>query len=423
MIRLNSDIRKWIRVAFINLLLVAFLGMVMRYKIAYYLPYIDQKNFLHSHSHFAFAGWITQVLMTLLVAYVGKTTGENPFTKYKWILLANLLTAYGMLIAFALEGYGIFSTAFSTASILVSYVFAFYFWRDLNRIPNRSVTHVWFKSALIFSVISSIAPFVLAYIMANKIHNHELYLATIYFFLHFQYNGWLFFACMGLLSSLLISRGIDQAFSRKIFLLFVLSFVPAYFLSALWLPIPFIIYILVVVAALAQIVGWTVLLTKMIKLRKVIFESVPGGAKIILILSAIALSIKLILQAGSTIPNLSTLAFGFRPIVIGYLHLALLGVITLFIIGYSKMYAFFFTNRMGNWGITVFISGIIINEILLLIQGISYMNEINIPWINQFLLGAAVCMFLGLLMFNIGFKKIQNKEPYEFNITSSTTLG
>ena len=42
----------------------------MRYKIAYYLPFIEQANFLHAHSHFAFSGWITQVLMVLMWAFL-----------------------------------------------------------------------------------------------------------------------------------------------------------------------------------------------------------------------------------------------------------------------------------------------------------------------------------------------------------------
>ena len=43
---------------------------------------------------------------------------------------------------------------------------------------------------------------------------------------------------------------------------------------------------------------------------------------------------KLSLQMVSVVPSLSTLTVGFRPIVIGYLHLVLLGVITIFLIGY-----------------------------------------------------------------------------------------
>ena len=57
-------------------------------------------------------------------------------------------------------------------------------------------------------------------------------------------------------------------------------------------------------------------------------------SKYILTCSAIALSVKLLLQLVSTIPSLSNLAFGFRPIVIGYLHLVLLGVIGVTVYGY-----------------------------------------------------------------------------------------
>ena len=108
------------------------------------------------------------------------------------------------------------------------------------------------------------------------------------------------------------------------------------------------------------------------------------------------------LQAGSTIPSLSKIAFGFRPVIIGYLHLVLLGVLTLFIIGYSRMKDLIITNRLGSAGIFIFITGIILNELLLMTQGISYMSNISVPLINQFLLGAALVMFGGVLLFNIG---------------------
>ncbi len=405
MIELRSEIQKWIRIAFINLLIVALLGVLMRYKISFYFPSIEQGNVLHAHSHFAFAGWITQALMTMLVAYLGSQTSQNYFKKYTWLLTANLLTAYGMLLSFLWEGYGIVSIIFSTLSIFVSYAFAFVFWKDLNRLPVKSVSHLWFKAALIFNIISSIGAFALAYILANKIQHPTWYLATIYYYLHFQYNGWFFFTCMGLLCSKLIDTGIKQLFLKKIYLMFVLACVPSYFLSALWLPIPLVAYLIVVLAAALQLTGWIFLLIKIIKFRKEIFATILKKARIILILSSIALSIKLLLQAGSTIPFLSKIAFGYRPVVIGYLHLVLLGVITLFIIGYAKMNNFIFTNRLWNSGLIIFISGIILNEIFLMIQGISYMNYINVPYINELLYGAAICMFCGVSLINLGLRK------------------
>src|SRR6476660_7880415 len=87
----------WIRISLFNLFIVAFLGCAMRYKIAYSLPWLPQKNVLNAHSHFAFAGWITQVLMALMVQYLARQNGQLNVRKYNWLLWANLLTALGML--------------------------------------------------------------------------------------------------------------------------------------------------------------------------------------------------------------------------------------------------------------------------------------------------------------------------------------
>ena len=400
----NITAQKWIKITFINLFVVALLGVIMRYKIAYALPFIEQKNFLHAHSHFAFTGWITQALMTLMIAYLAKHAAENILKKYKWLLLSNLIAAYGMLFSFPWEGYGIVSIIFLTMSIFVSYVFAFIFWKDLHKRKEKSVSSYWFKAALIFNVISSFGAFFLSYMMANKIHHANWFLASTYYFLHFQYNGWFFFACMGLLCEQL-KFNISFSLQKKVFRLFALACIPAYFLSALWLPIPAWVYVVVILAAAAQLLGWILIVKTIVYNKPAVFQNLPGKTKWLFILPATALSIKLLLQLGSTIPFLSKLAFGFRPVVIGYLHLMFLGVISLFIIGYCKMNKFIITGKTGNAGILIFVLGIILNEIFLMIQGLSYMNYITVPYINEWLLGAAIIMFGGILFLNLGGNK------------------
>ena len=401
----NIYLQKWISIAFKNLLIVALLGVIMRYKIAFYLPFIEQKNFLHAHSHFAFSGWVTQVLMILMWAFLYRYLQEESLKKYKWLLLANLGTAYGMLISFSLEGYALISILFSTLSIIVSYSFAGIFWSDLNKIKIKTISGHWFKAALLFSVLSSLGPFFLSYMMVNKIQHPTWFLASTYYFLHFQYNGWFFFACMGLLCEQLSKSNISFSLHKKIFWLFALAFVPAYFLSALWLPIPSWIYAMVICAALAELLGWILFLKIIVRDKPFSAGALSGQTNWLFILPAIALSIKLLLQLGSTIPFLSKLAFGFRPVVIGYLHLMFLGVISLFIIGYCKMNRLIVTKPSANTGIKIFVTGIILNEILLMIQGLSYMNYISVPYINELLLAAAICMFSGIFLLNLGYKK------------------
>ncbi|MFM6925717.1 MAG: hypothetical protein ACKOU7_09480 [Ferruginibacter sp.] len=400
---------RWLKISLINLLIVACLGVTLRYKILFSLPFVDQKHLLHGHSHFAFAGWITQALMTLLVAYLAKQTGSFDLKKYNRLLYANLCTAYGMLIAFPMEGYGLFSIIFSTASIVVSYAFAFVYWRDLNRLTNRSATHSWFKAAVLFNALASLGAFALTIMMVNKVIHQNWYLAAEYFYLHFQYNGWFFFACMGLLTAF-VSRNTDsEAVLRNIFRLFAFAVVPAYFLSALWMDIPVFIYLLVIAAAIAQVIGWIWFILLMKKNWLLLQPKISPVSTYILACSAVALSAKLLLQLGSTIPSLSDLAFGFRPIVIGYLHLVLLGVISLFILGSMFSEDQFAHNKRSIAGMFIFAGAVILNEVLLMVQGVAAITYTSIPFINEMLLAAACLLFTGALLMALTKKEITEK--------------
>jgi hypothetical protein len=124
-------------------------------------------------------------------------------------------------------------------------------------------------------------------------------------------------------------------------------------------------------------------------------------------LCAIAYTLKLLLQATSAIPSLSYLTYGFRPIVIGYLHLVLLGVVSLFIITYSINYHYFALSKTRKKGVIIFVAGIIINEIFLMLQGIGDLSYTSIPYINEELLAAAVILFIGLLLMQFKGKTIE----------------
>lgn len=407
---MGFPLRRWLQISFLNLLIVSLLGVTLRYKIAFSFPYLDQKYLLHGHSHFAFAGWITQVLMVLLVQYLSQYKAGNVYKDYHWFLTANCITAYGMLIFFPLQGYGLGSIIFSTLSIFVSYFFAIRYWKDLDNLPNKNTSHYWFKAALLFSVLSSIGAFSLAFMMATKTMHQTWYLAAVYFFLHFQYNGWFFFAGMGLFVS-----KIEKIFSagkqlKIIFWLFCLACIPAYFLSALWMPIPVVIYLLVIAAAVAQVIAWFFLVKLMFKNKTTIKLVFNDKGRWLLLLAGLALTVKLLLQLGSTHPALSQLAFGFRPIVIGYLHLVLLGVITIFILGYIISMDFIGRGKYFMPGIRIFIAGIIINEILLMLQGTLGLSYSIVPFINELLLIAALIMFSGILLFNINTRDTSSAD-------------
>ncbi len=398
-------LQRYTRIALLNLLFVALIGVILRYKIAFSLPFIDQKHLLRGHSHFAFAGWVTHAIMLLLVNYLAAQKGDQMISRYKWVINANLVTAYGMLISFPVQGYGVCSILFSTLSIFVSYVFAVMYWKDLNSLAEKSIGHWWMKAALLFNALSSAGAFSLALMMATKNLHQDWYLASVYFFLHFQYNGWFFFACMGLATAKFLP-GVKLSTQKKIFWLFASACIPAYVLSALWLPIPGWAYVIVILAAFSQATGW-VLVVRQIKIQAPFIRSITGkSAALLITLSCIALSIKLLLQLGSTVPALSTVAFGFRPIVIGYLHLILLGVISLFLLGFMITEKLILVeNVVALSAVKAFSGAVILNELLLMIQGIAAMTYTAVPLIDSLLLMAAIALLAGIFLFNLSQQK------------------
>ncbi len=416
----------WLKFSLLNLLIVALIGLLMRYKIGFEFPYLDQKHLQHSHSHFAFSGWITHTLMVLMIVFFENRTkkivlrqtqddrGEKKieyrfFKKYNSLLTANLICAYGMLVFFIIQGYGLFSIIFSTSSIVVSCVFAYYFVKDLKLISDEVLAKNWFKAALFFNVISSLGTFALAYMMVTKnIHQNE-YLASIYYYLHFQYNGWFFFSCMGLLFSFLNLKSSENLFFKKTFWLFFASCIPAYFLSTLWLDLPIWIYLITVIAAFIQVYTWFRFLIIIVKTKREFLENFPFFLRYILLFVGFALSVKFLLQLGSTIPVLSKLAFGFRPIVIAYLHLVLLAIISLFLLFYIYANHLIQFNNQIKRGVIIFSIGVLLNEIILAIQGIASFSYTPIPFVNELLLGAAIVLVLGIgITAFYSIKKVKN---------------
>lgn len=400
--------KRWVRISLLNLLFVAIIGVLMRYKIGFEFNYFDQKNLQHAHSHFAFTGWLSQIIMTLMIYLISKELTVKRNRIYKILLFSNLISAYGMLISFAISGYSLISIVFSTISILTAFAFSYCYFSDLHLLKNKQIQK-WFGAALLFNIISTIGTFYLVYMMVTKRIPQHNYLASVYWYLHFQYNGWFLFSCIGLFLGYVQSVVKNFKVSMVVFWLFAISCIPAYGLSVLWLKINPFIYIIIILAAIAQCLGGIIML---IRLRKYKFlEHIPSGniSKFLFIILGIALAIKLGLQIGSTAPSISKLAFGFRPIVIAYLHLVLLAITTVFLITYIYSTNKIKINYLTTIGIIVFVLGVYLNEFVLAVQGIASFSYTVIHGINGILLSVSLLALIGLVFIYFSqFKKSIN---------------
>lgn len=392
------SIKRWTYIGLLNLAIVAGLGLLMRIKVIFPFPFLDQKYIMHAHSHFAFSGWLSHMLMVLMAMVVLQKKSSDSFPpRYHFLFGANLIASYGMLFCFSWQGYGLYSIICSTLTILLSYLFVGIMWRSITISTLSPLVRNWFRAALVFLVISSVGTYYLAYLQALGNVDTRKQLSAVYFFLHFQYNGWFFFACMGLMNHWLVSHQILLPGAKLLYRVFAWACIPAYLLSVLWMNLPTWLYAVLVFVVICQNLSWFYWLVGIYRYLDPINKIIITWIRPLLVLVLLAASIKIMLQGISVIPVLSNLAYSFRPIVVGYLHLVLLGVITLSILAFIFMTKIIDATYLIKGSISLLVIGIILNELLLMLQGVSGMLGKYIPYTSQGLAMAALVMFTALL--------------------------
>ena len=412
--------QKWSKIALLNFTVLAAIGVLLRYKILFPLPLVDHKHLLHGHSHFAFAGWVS---LALYIGIIHILQPDESLTKqFKQILCTQLLSSYGMLLTFPFMGYATLSIAFSTLSIFVSWWFGVVAWKALTK--NRLLTFEkkWFYTALVFNILSALGTFSLAYLMANKIIHQNWYFGSVYFYLHFQYNGWFLFAIMGLLfsSQKRWFNDLQIINSNRFYVLMTTAAIPSLFLSMMWMRLPAWMHFAANAAAFVQLFAAALFISLILQVRKTV--ALSPHVKWILLIALCAFSLKIILQALSAIPELNKYAFGIRPVVIGFLHLVLLVFVSFFIISYLlQNNLIIIETKTAKVGLWTFITAALINEFVLMMQGISAIRYTNSVYSNELLLGAAIMMFTGLVLLTVTQKKgrVCSKNGIHENLSSN----
>ena len=394
----------WLKFAVFNFFLVAFLGVVMRYKILYSFPFLDQKHLQEAHSHFAFYGWITHVLYVLIVHYISKVNPLLKLKKYEYLIAINLAASFAMLGTFIYGGYFWGSIAASTTALLTSFAFCYFFLMDAKKIQDAS--KIWFLAGLFFAVISSVGVFNLAYMMSSKNINQDLYLASEYYFLHFQYNGFFLFSCIGLLLYSLKEAGspISESKNKWLFWLMFFGCLIGVGLSVLWMKLPVFIFALIVLTTLSQTVGAVMLFDFVKKSWTNLVIKWSPMQRFVLLFVGFAFAVKIALQLGSNIPALNQFAFGFRNVVIAYLHLVLLMCIATFLLNQILATNYFTVSKQLLLGLKLFLAGIFLNELMLGLMGVFSIKYVSIPYANHFLLYFSLLIFIALLLIWVNLK-------------------
>lgn len=383
----------WIRWSLFNLLLVASLGLLMRLKVVFELPWLNQKHLQLGHGQFAFQAWVSQLLLVLLIGSI--SAHLNPM-KLKNI---NRLLAWhqGLNVAILLFtlGFGMGMTSFLLPLLIYGLQAALlYQVLPVFRVHAQRAGK-WLAWAIVFLLLSWMASLGLGATFGLGQITVDSYLGWHYSHLHFQYNGWFWFASIALIIRQLESKEYLISNEDRIRMMMVFATFLALFLSLLWLNLPPVLEILAGIAAVVQLIAWLLFVRNA---AKPIFKiEAVQGYNWLLVLVAIAVSLKQFMQPALLHDTLAAWAYGFRPVIIAYLHLVLLGVFSLFLLFYS--HAFYSSGAMRSRmnALKLFAAAVILNELVLAWQGAAAIEYLLVPGIDWALLAAACLLALGAL--------------------------
>ncbi len=390
-----------LNISFLFLMVAMLVGLLLRYQFVYPIEGLNFKHFLHAHSHVTILGWgFNAIFIGIVYSYLKKNEWDKKLNRLFWAIQVSIL---GALISFPIQGYAAFSIAFSTIFLILTYWFYAYFLK-LSK-GDHSVGGKFFKWGMLYLVISGVGPWSLGAIIANDLKETIWYPLSVYFYLHFLYNGFMLFAVFGLWFKVMDQNGVayNQKKASRFFSLMNIAILPTFALSALWFNGGVYLNVIGIVGGALQLIALVYLLTGLNDketIKKVF--SIPVRALLYIVLFSFV--VKLLLQFASGFQSIAEAAFvtkGFT--IIGYIHLVMLAIITLGLLAYFvQIKKLNLSTIFSKAGVVILVLGIILSEFLLFGQGGLLLAGKGL--INQFyfwLLIASALMPLGMITFYI----------------------
>jgi len=404
--------KSWILCCFFNFLIACLFGLLMRFMYLFPIDFLNYSFLLHAHSHVAMLGWVYMIVYVLVVHFfIPKEKSQKPI--YNRLFWLTEFSVIGMMIAFPIQGYDLFSIVFSTLHILLSYTFCRLVWKDCLR--DKSPSQKLLLVSILFMILSTFGVWCLGPAVSTLGKQSALYQIAIQFFIHFQFNGWLILVVLALFLKQFKEK-IDDVNFKKFYLLMIISTLLTVAFPVRWFIENDILSYINGFGVLIQL-GAFIYFYKMLKPQMQYFKStLDKTTKIVYGLALCSLLLKVGIQLLSIFQNLAEVSHQIRNFVIGFIHLTTLGIITGFLFGILLQNKMLSANSSTlKIGVKFFISGYILMEVLLFLQGwFSFFGEGSIPGYIQCILIFSILLVLGLILImlsiiNLKFHNLEKK--------------
>lgn len=355
---METTARQLFRIALAFLLITAATGLLLRNYAFFPVPGIAYADLLHAHSHTGFLGWVFNAFFAVAFwLWVPTSRGYFFLGLFAFLQVANI----GMLLSFPMQGYGPVSIAFSTLHLIGSGVFVVALWREP---AVDEVARTWLRWSFVFLLLSGLGPLALGPLAVLDLRQHPGYQLSIYWYLHFQYNGWfVFFLCA--LAVMRQSR-LQPGWRPPLVALplFVSGIFLTYSISALWTTPPGSVHAVAITGSCLQLAGGGLLLGSLKKASGAVSEKMQTLTWWLIGMAAASFILKCGLQLAACIPLLAPLV-SHRFIVIAFLHLVFLGVILPALIALAWERAWIADTHLSRASLYSLFGGVLLLEVAL----------------------------------------------------------
>lgn len=304
-------------------------GALYRFGLLFGLPgEFDFGNVRHAHSHLMYFGWVTPAIMALLAKRL------PPSRRLKRIIYTLLCLAGLAYVPFLLYGYGLtpigsarlpLSVILATANMIGWYAFVWIYVRKRTAIDDMEARRFW-DASLAFLVISSLGAWGVGLVQALEPGNPVWFAASLHLFLDLFADGWLLMAVLGFAVAALPTDA--RPTLHRSWRLLVMGLPVTFLLGISPSLLPGPARLIGSIGAVGSAVGLVLFLGVMGRTawkRRARIWYLPLGF----------LALKTTMQTGLAIPPIARwgLDAGLR---IPYLHVVLLGVVTLGLLAAAK---------------------------------------------------------------------------------------
>lgn len=350
-----SQIRFWERGILWMLLVVAVMGALLRFLFVAEGFEISYQNLLHAHSHLAMMGWAYPLVAGALVFLTIQTSRQR---LYKRLFVINLAAMVGMVPAFLYQGYGFYSIGFCTVHLITVYFFAIAYFRDLKS-QSASLSKTLLQLSIGVLLLSTIGLWALGPVSAVFGKTHFLYYFSIQFFLHFQFNGWFTLAALGLILKL-FGKSSQQnwiAWLLAVGVVLTCGMGVSHLINAPWF------IVLNLTGSLIQLIAIGGIFYQNRFWINISNEAAFLG--LLLRIGAFCLLAKVVLQVLAWLPFFPYNPLLIREFAVAFIHLTMLGWVSLSIIGVLMKTEVISVQRIAQKGWTLFAFSFASVEIIL----------------------------------------------------------